>query len=651
MSGADRDELAQLRTEVQQLGQRLDQLAAQVDRMSVQPRPVPHSPRPVPPPQPEPVPVVQHYRPQPATTQPGAIATPRTTNLAVVFSIVGAMICLVGVTLVLLLPADGVLGVWGRCGIAATVSVLASGLAWWQHLREPRNSGAVALMATGIAAGYLTVLGLTVLFRDTAGQALLPGLSGLALACLIGLAGIWVARSWQTQWLAILSVLGSLILSPIVMADDPTIGLVFMVMFTVVTAALQRGLGWVGLQLARMLPTVAVLTLSVAFELVTGSDEISEMVLLILASALALGGLGDCVLHQGGTAAEGTVSAAMMVLATLPLLLVQAGPDGSWSVWAELAGAAIFTAAGLAHRFVPVVKGAALPLGGVLLVVGMMRITEGEYLGSLLFGLAGLYWLLVAVAQFRPVVVAAGLFSGFAVLAWLPVAYASLHFDTAEDFGVAELVQTGLGLIALAAALRAGVVLKVRSRRLVYWLWFGCAGFGSVLLVLGGLQLGGRFGTPEGAYQLAQALVTLGWLAGSVVFLARGLNRGGGGENVRLAVVFASAAVLKLFLLDLATLPDIVRAVAFLGVGALMLSVGVWYHRQLERRRQVPADTASLRPGPVVGRSPLPRPDAGQPSPTDSEVPPASGTRHWPSQDPDALFRRPDAEPPSQEKH
>ena len=52
------------------------------------------------------------------------------------------------------------------------------------------------------------------------------------------------------------------------------------------------------------------------------------------------------------------------------------------------------------------------------------------------------------------------------------------------------------------------------------------------------------------------------------------------------------AAVAKLFLFDLATLPGLVRALAFIAVGVLLLVIGTWYYRQLDRvRRAADLDT------------------------------------------------------------
>jgi uncharacterized membrane protein len=65
-----------------------------------------------------------------------------------------------------------------------------------------------------------------------------------------------------------------------------------------------------------------------------------------------------------------------------------------------------------------------------------------------------------------------------------------------------------------------------------------------------------------------------------------------GPAALRVGLVLAIAAVAKLFLFDLATLPGLVRALAFIAVGVLLLATGTWYYRQLERvRRDEPSST------------------------------------------------------------
>jgi len=127
--------------------------------------------------------------------------------------------------------------------------------------------------------------------------------------------------------------------------------------------------------------------------------------------------------------------------------------------------------------------------------------------------------------------------------------------------------------------------------------WLASVAFGSVAVVIAGTQIARLLARPTAGFQAAHALVTVTWLVLCVVLLRLGLRPDGDGSvAVRLALVLAVAAVAKLFLFDLATLPGLVRALAFMAVGVLLLVIGTWYYRQLDRVRRgakAPADLAT----------------------------------------------------------
>lgn len=73
------------------------------------------------------------------------------------------------------------------------------------------------------------------------------------------------------------------------------------------------------------------------------------------------------------------------------------------------------------------------------------------------------------------------------------------------------------------------------------------------------------------------------WLALGIVLLAFGLWRGS--REVRLASgLFVVAAVLKVFLYDLAQLEGILRALSFIGLGAVLIGIGLVYQKLVFRR-------------------------------------------------------------------
>lgn len=92
---------------------------------------------------------------------------------------------------------------------------------------------------------------------------------------------------------------------------------------------------------------------------------------------------------------------------------------------------------------------------------------------------------------------------------------------------------------------------------------------------------------PTAGFQLGQFLVTSSWMLLCVLLLRRGLasTRDRAEVWLRLALVLAGLALVKLFLLDLSMLDTIARVRAFLVVGLLLLFVGTRYSRAWERAR------------------------------------------------------------------
>jgi hypothetical protein len=507
--------------------------------------------------------------------------------VAEVFAIVGSGITLIGVTFVLVLPADGVLGQLPRVGIAVLLAVAAVVTAVWQHAKDARNLGALALMATGFASAYLCVLALTVLFERPDGRGLLPPLVGLVLAGLIGVGGLWIARRWDSQWLAVLAVLGSLVLAPFVVQPDLIGGIGFMIVLTVATAPFQRGRLWLTLMAARIVPTALVFAGAALVE--ERSLTAFPAIALGLAAVFALAGLGMGVLHQRDDRRQQAGSAAAAVVAALPAMTVcwLADRPGAAVVCAALGG--LYAVVGLLPAtFAPAVRSAAVPLAALFVGFAALRLTDGSQAGTIVFGLAAVYLVLAARTRFRPVLVVSLVLSGLGALLWLPLLTGLLSAGEAERQGLSGVVQSALGVLVVLLLARALRALGLTQPWLTYLVWTGAVALGSVAVVLAGATIGGRLDVTTGGFQTAHAVVTVTWLALSVVLLWLGLRERDALVSVRLAVGLAAAAVLKLFLFDLATLPGLVRALAFLAVGVLLLVIGTWYHRQLDRVRRNP---------------------------------------------------------------
>jgi hypothetical protein len=547
--------------------------------------------------------------PPPRPPAPAIRKPRRQVSIAEIFSIAGSAITLLGVAFVLLLPADGFLGQLPRAGIGLGLAAIAIVVALLQHRKEPGNVGSQALMGTGVASAFLTVLALSSLYRGPDQRPLLPEVAGIVLAGAISLGGVSVARWWRSQWLAVLAVLGSLILAPYLGGDNALWPMSFMLVMTLVTAAFQHKLDWVALLVARVVPTVGYFVWVLQpFE---HQPSLNPIIGLGLAFVLAAGGLGIAVLHQDGSPTLRAMAVAAMVAMTAPMMLAIWVPDRYLAVALAAALGVIFAAAGLMGKiFASQVRAATVPLGAAFLALAVVRFTDGDYLGYLFFTLAAGYFALAASTRFKPVFVVAWILSGIGFVHWLP-AVAGL-FAPVRHYGIETVAESLLGLLATLLAVRALRAFRQEwGNALVYLSWTASVAFASVAVVIAGTTIGLSNGDPYAGFQIAHAIVTVGWLLLTVLLLGLGLRRDRDSvAAVRLAIALATAAVTKLFLFDLRTLPDLARALAFLAVGVVMLGIGTWYHRQLEKARK------PVSSQPSAGQSTAPRPVAPPPAPS-----------------------------------
>ncbi len=136
----------------------------------------------------------------PVWARPGFV--PRLLALA------GAAVTLTGIALLLVLAAQyGFFGPEARTASAAGLAIVLIGLAFIVRRRDPRNVGAPILAATGVAAAFLSVVAATVSYGW------LPPILGILLTAAIGVGGLVLARLWANQWVGLMCVLGSLVLT------------------------------------------------------------------------------------------------------------------------------------------------------------------------------------------------------------------------------------------------------------------------------------------------------------------------------------------------------------------------------------------------------------------------------------------------------
>ncbi len=593
--------------------------------------PPPPSARPSPPPAgyPPPPPAARPAMPTTAppvfTPAPRPPARPRRqVSIAEIFAVVGSAITLLGVAFVLLLPDQEVMPDLARAGIGLGLAAVAAAVALLQHRREPSNIGSQALMATGIASAFLTVLALSTLFRGPSGEPLVPAVVGTVVGGLISLGGITVARWWRSEWLAVLAVLGALVLAPYLAGREPLWPMTFMLVMTAVTAAFQHKVDWVGLLLARFLPT----SLYFLWVLAVSVGELDRQWGLLLTFLLAAVGVGIATQHQFGSPRMQATSVAALVTMSAPLALATWGqPDRLLSSELGAAFGLMMVAVGLLPKlFERHVRATAVPLGALFVVLAVVRFNEGHYLGYLFFTLAAAYLAVAAATKHRPTQVVGFILAVIGVVVWLPVVRYAFRPLPGSDLEVTA--QSVLGLITVVMAVRALRAAGVERVRLVYASWLAAVIFVSMAMITGGMLIAQRVGVEVSqGFQTAHALVTVAWILASVWLLRRGLrHEQDSAAAVRIAIALSAAAVAKLFFFDLRTLPDLVRALAFLAVGVLMLVIGTWYHKQLERGRRENATPVAARGSDETAGAPIsapvPAPDGAARAASESGAPP-----------------------------
>src|SRR5699024_908773 len=154
-------------------------------------------------------------------------------------AVVGAAITLVGATFLLAVAIS--IGIFGPLPRVVSGALLAGGLSAAAE-RVPRRqqgtAGAIGLAATGFATAYLDVLAVSRIYEW------IPAGPGLVLAGGIALVGVLIARSWGSELLASLTVLGVALLAPFVGSGEVILTGSFLLVLTTASWAAQIGPRW-----------------------------------------------------------------------------------------------------------------------------------------------------------------------------------------------------------------------------------------------------------------------------------------------------------------------------------------------------------------------------------------------------------------------
>jgi uncharacterized membrane protein len=167
---------------------------------------------------------------------------------------------------------------------------------------------------------------------------------------------------------------------------------------------------------------------------------------------------------------------------------------------------------------------------------------------------------------------------------------------TNESIGAIPFVDLLLIAYLLPGLAAAAVAVFARGRRPAWYvamlaLLAATLLFAWATLFLRRLFHGEYIGLVNGMGQVETYAYSALWLVLGVVVLAVGVQRGSQVLRIASAVVI-SVAVGKVFLFDMSELEGVLRALSFIGLGAVLIGIGVFYQRLLMRARPAPAATS-----------------------------------------------------------
>lgn len=520
-----------------------------------------------------------------------------------VIAVAGVVVLLAGVAMLLVLAAQ--YGYFGPLARVIGCAVLAAGLttvAVVVHRRQPDNSGALALAGAGLAAGYLDVTAMTWLLG-------VPVRPAMVLAGLVALAGLALAWWWDAQIVAVIATIGALVLVPVVSGGDALTATAFLVLLTLITAPASWRDGWHVLLGCRILPTVFTLALFVA--LAGPQDPLMPQLRLAAVLVAALGFADHWALPPmtrvltrvrpgaaGPTAPESaptrlTLNAHALTIPVLamPLWIAAMTAPAGWAAilglplalvaavhwWlartpAMIACCTVATSMGLFAVPVSALDGSTrmLSLAMLGIVFAVLHRLSGQLPALVIAAAMALFSLPDGLARFGGP--GAGADAGEAL--------------TGSVTGLAELSLVVLVLVLL------GEVVAARSQGLqqgsVRSGWVVAAVAAGCLMLQGPViaactALSGATGFPGDAEVAGRGVTTL-LLALAVTALllrSRGADRAAAVRRTS-GYVLMGIILVKLCLYDLVVLHGVIRVVAFIGVGLLMLGLATVYSRSLQ---------------------------------------------------------------------
>ncbi|MGL5816730.1 MAG: DUF2339 domain-containing protein [Phycicoccus sp.] len=511
-------------------------------------------------------------------------------------AIAGAVVTLAGIAMLLVIAVQqGWFGPPARVAAGAVIAgaLVATGvLGAARDRREgrPVGSAPVALVATGAAAAYLDVVAMT------SGYGWLSPGVGLGVAGAVALAGLELARRWSSELLAVLLVLGAAVLAPVV-ADDWSDWPV-----TAFLAVLAIAGWWAAgpvtrpfLTLARILPVgLAQLATAAGSALFSAPTDLAAHLVVAVVIALATLATSAAAVRRDPRDVTSTVALGVVLVGLLLVTAAQSDPlrPGAFTV---TTGLLLLAATTLSRRPLgPLAQHLTGTVAAAGAAAAVLAVTTGVPTRFVTTGLVALATAAAAVAgarRSRIALAVSAVLAVVALLAWVPDLFAmasqgsALEHDLAVAFVDSALVGglVAVGWWALGAMRGLDPELRVAAG-IGTWV-VGLAASATLLVSLLTL-VGEQAGDAGLGFTVGHALATVSWMLVAAWFLVRGLGRTRDADLVlRTGLLLSAVSVAKLFLYDLAALSGVVRSVAFIVTGLVLLATGSRYARAHDDRR------------------------------------------------------------------
>ena len=490
-------------------------------------------------------------------------------------AVAGVAVTLIGVALLLVLAAQaGILRPEFRVAAGAVLAVTLVGAAWWLNTRPGGRVGAIALAATGIAAGYIDVIAITAIYGWVSAPV------GLIVSAGIAGGGLTLSRRWDSEHLALLVLVPLIGLAPVV-ADGITLLLVgFMLALSAVSVPIQLGKDWIWLHGARVAAAVLPLLVALAARYLDTREDLWLAGACGIAASVAI---GSALILLPGTANRAAM-ALLTAAGVTPALCVVLAVDHVIAALMAAALAAALLAIVLVGDRLPgvsrIVRQVFSTLSAVAALIAVAVAFDGRTAGPVLLAMA----LVVAVAGRRDDIARWSAF-GFAIVG------AAVHLSYSPL--TALLRPTEMAMAAGVSTLVSSILLALCAVVLM-WAW-GSAGRAlwatAVAVIVYAVTsftvtMGMLISGDDRGFYAGHMAATICWIAMAAALFgyAARLPRVDRSVPIGGGLGLVAAAVAKLFLFDLRTLDGIFRVAVFIVVGLILLGMGAGYARLLDKQ-------------------------------------------------------------------